>query len=1505
MTKLQNLLRKVALIAVTSIILTACSGGGGGGGGVSSSSIAEIINSAPFFSVTSDSVSVAENITGVFYTVSATDEDADDNISYSLASGVADNDLFNISNTSGIEAANDTDTEGTTSGELSFKSVPDYETGGSYEVQVTASDGELSADDDFVLTVTIADVNEAPVFTTSTDTANAPENSTEVFYTALATDEDASDSISYSLAEGVADNDLFNINAASGELSFRNAPNYESDGPYEAQISASDGSLSANTNLALTVTITDVNEAPAFSTNPDTAIVPENSADVFYTASATDEDANDIVSYSLADGVADNNLFNINSASGELSFKNAPDYEVNSLYEIQISANDGNLSADSDLTLSVIIADVNEPPSFTTNTDVASAPENSTDVFYTASAIDEDIGDSLSYSLASGIVDNDSFNIDTASGELSFKSGADYENDGLFEVHISVSDGFLSAEENLTLTVDITNVNEAPPVFSTNPDTALVPENSTDVFYTALATDADTSDSISYSLPSGVADNDFLDIDLVSGELSFKSGPDYEIRDSYEAHISASDGNLSSENNLLLTIIITNVNEAPAFATNPDAALAPENSAGTFYTASVTDEDSNNSFSYSLASGVADNDLFNIDVASGELSFKSAPDFEANGGPYEAQISANDGSLSVGADLILTVTITDVNEAPVFTTNSATVMAPENSTEAFYVASATDEDTNDSISYSLASALADNDLFNINATSGELSFKSAPDYESDGPYEVQVSASDSNDLSAEAGLAITVIVTDVNEAPIFTISSDSVSTPENSIDVFYTASATDIDAGDSLSYSLANGVADNDLFNISISGELSFKSAPDYETRDSYEVQISASDGNLSSENNLILSVTITNVNEAAPVFAINPDAASAPENSTDIFYTASATDEDTDDSISYFLTGGIADNDLFNIDTVSGDLSFKSAPDYEGAGSYEVQISASDGNLSSDSDLVLTVAITDVNEAPVFSINPDTTSAPENSTEAFYTASATDQDASDIISYSLASGVADNDLFNIDSASGDLSFKSGPDYETNSSYQLQISASDDGSLSAEADLVLTVTITDVNEAPTANISITYNPADTAIATVTEVILDGSTSSDPDSGDSLSYTWSQSSEQSQSIFLSSTDNASTVFTASEAGTYFFTLTVSDGELTDSAESEVTIYPTTLPDDFTATAGDSRVTLTWTPYSDNTIYNIYRSTDSVCDLDNYNTTCSGGAFLSNVASGLIDTDPDNGTTYYYWIETILDVNTQRATNPISARPSQILATETGALNDTGIDWSGEYTYGNNSDCSPDISPVQDCHQGRDATHDDDTDGHAGFSLTKIDSEGNYLDANATEWSCVLDNVTGLLWEVKTDDGGLHDKDDRYSWYNTDSSSNGGFAGYAEAGDEDERNLCYGYNSAESDTLCNTEAFVNRVNTAGLCGFSDWRLPRREELRSIVDYSRSRPPSAFSYSSGPSIDTDYFPNTITYGYWSSTASVTIKTYAHGIYFTHGFDYATDSEYTANVRLVRDNQ
>jgi len=104
-----------------------------------------------------------------------------------------------------------------------------------------------------------------------------------------------------------------------------------------------------------------------------------------------------------------------------------------------------------------------------------------------------------------------------------------------------------------------------------------------------------------------------------------------------------------------------------------------------------------------------------------------------------------------------------------------------------------------------------------------------------------------------------------------------------------------------------------------------------------------------------------------------------------------------------------------------------------------------------------------------------------------------------------------------------------------------------------------------------------------------------------------------------------------------------------------------------------------------------------------------------------------------------------------------------------LNGTGLDWWAD-DQSVHLTSEPADYPGQDASYGRDVTQDNDADGHAGFSFTKLDSDGSVLPANAVNRSCVRDNVTGLVWEVKSNDGGLRDRSWTYSWYNPDVSTN---------------------------------------------------------------------------------------------------------------------------------------
>ena len=124
--------------------------------------------------------------------------------------------------------------------------------------------------------------------------------------------------------------------------------------------------------------------------------------------------------------------------------------------------------------------------------------------------------------------------------------------------------------------------------------------------------------------------------------------------------------------------------------------------------------------------------------------------------------------------------------------------------------------------------------------------------------------------------------------------------------------------------------------------------------------------------------------------------------------------------------------------------------------------------------------------------------------------------------------------------------------------------------------------------------------------------------------------------------------------------------------------------------------------------------------------------------------------------------------------------------------------------------------------------------------KIDKSGAELANSATEWSCVYDKDSGLIWEVKTDiEGNLHYNRAYYTWY----MSNPPASHKGSKGQED--------NSAidSSQVIRNSEKFLQAVNSSALCGYRDWRLPEIEELKTIVKATSTK---------SPSIDTSFFPH-----------------------------------------------
>jgi hypothetical protein len=786
------------------------------------------------------------------------------------------------------------------------------------------------------------------------------------------------------------------------------------------------------------------------------------------------------IAYSISGGL-DALLFTIDSQTGALTFVGAPNFEApgdsgaDNVYDVEVTASDGTLSASQ--ALAITIANVDEAPVFTSATSFV-ALENGYSAAVLA-AVDPD-GGAVTYSITGG-EDYFKLTVNSQTGQLSFATApnfeapADYGQDGTYKIDVRASDGTLSVTQTFSITIG--NVNEGAVIDSNGGGSTAafsVPENQL-VATTVTARDNPVGTTLTYSIAGG-SDSSKFTINAQTGVLSFVTAPNFESASDlnrnnvYEVTVRATDGSVSDTQ--ALSISVTNVNEPfsiTSFGGGDTASVNwNENVAG--ITIATNDPDLVN-LSFSIVGG-ADASRFAFSWANGKegyFNFTPAPNFEAPGdvsgdNVYQVVFQVSDG---VHTDTqTVTFTIVNVNEAPVITTNgggaSAAVSIAENGTAVASVA-ATDVDGPTTFTYSISGG-ADASKFNINSATGALTFKVAPNFEvksdvgANNVYDVIVRVSDGSLFDTQA---IAVTVTNVNEAPVITSggggSTASYSIAENASFVAF-ASASDPE-NSTVSWSIVGG-ADAARFTINFGGALNLVPAPNFEAptdaggNNVYDVIIQASDGVFTDTQ--AIAVTVTNVNEAPVITSDGGGATAALTVAENGQAVTGVTSTDPENSTRTYSISGGADAAKFSIDAATGALSFVAAPNFEnpadaGANNvYDVIVRASDGTLADTQAVAVTVA--NVNEAPAVTSDGGGATATlqidENGT-AVTTVQADDPDGS-VPTFAIAGG-ADAALFSIDSATGALAFLAAPDYETpadadlDNVYEVTVAAGDGG----------------------------------------------------------------------------------------------------------------------------------------------------------------------------------------------------------------------------------------------------------------------------------------------------------------------------------------------------------------------------------------------------------------------------------------------------------------------------
>ncbi|KAM7398079.1 hypothetical protein PAMA_006109 [Pampus argenteus] len=410
-------------------------------------------------------------------TVGATDADSGSSaeIQYSLF-GIGVEDFYMDANT----------------GELRTSNVMDREMTPSYKLIAQATDGGgLFCRSDISLKV--LDVNDnAPSFSSTHYLASVYENAAP---NALLTRLQASDpdeglnrTVVYSLVDSV--NGFFSIDPVSGMVILEKSLDRESRDSYRVRVQATDqagqqGALSSQVDL--TILVLDVNDnAPVFQRRDYAVTVPEDVAvgtEVLRVlATSADIGPNAEITYHIRSG---NELrkFTINRNLGSISVADDLDFEVCKDYYLTIEAWDsGNPPLSTATMVTIVLMDVNDnAPAFTQDiynvlvSEDASVGQTITRVL--AEDLDSQVNGRITYSILKGDRSNH-FWIDPVTGLLKVNKRLDRELVSRYSLSVQAFDsGSPAMSSTATINIDISDVNDNPPVFTPPNSTAVIQLN--------------------------------------------------------------------------------------------------------------------------------------------------------------------------------------------------------------------------------------------------------------------------------------------------------------------------------------------------------------------------------------------------------------------------------------------------------------------------------------------------------------------------------------------------------------------------------------------------------------------------------------------------------------------------------------------------------------------------------------------------------------------------------------------------------------------------------------------------------------------------------------------------------------------------------------------------------------------------------------------------------------------------------------------------------------------
>ena len=909
-----------------------------------------------------------------------------------------------------------------------------------YNVEEVVFSNDVGTSDDVTV---VFELNHAPIALNPTFAVQ--EDGRIRFLLSELTGLAASDSDSSNLTISAVRNAIAGTIVLSGTY-FDFVPTPGFVGAPHFEVVVSDGELSVVSTVSLTVNSS--NHAPVLAhALVDQSVAEDAGVSFVLPADAFSDVDGDTLTLSakMADGTALPTWLSFNATTR--TFSGTPPLNFNGVFQIEITANDGHLTASN--TFALTITPVNDAPNVAHALVDQSVAEDTTVSFALPANVFSDVdGDALT--LSAKMADGSalpawlSFNAATRI----FAGTPPLNYNGVLQIAVTASDSQLTASDVFTLTV--TPVNDAPFLVIPLADLSSL-EDHTVNFVLPQGSFSDL-DGDALNLTAKMADGSALPtwLSFNTATQTFTGTPPLNFNGVLQIAVTASDGQLSASDVFALTI--TPVNDAPIVANALVDQSVAEDNAVTFVLPANTFSDVDGdalALTAKMADGSALPTWLSFNTAT--QTFTGTPPLNFNG-VLQIAVTASDGQLS--ACDVFALTITPVNDAPIVANALVDQSIAEDNAVTFVLPANAFSDV-DGDALALTAKMADGSALPtwLSFNSTTQTFSGTPPLNFNGVLQVVVTASDGQ-LTASDVFALTI--TPVNDAPILVTPLADVSALEDHAVNFVlpSASFSDVD-GDTLNLTakMADGSALPTWLSFNATTK-TFAGTPPLNFNGVLQIAVTASDGQLSASD--VFALTITPVNDAPIVANALVDQSVAEDNAVTFVLPANAFSDVDGNALA--LTAKMADGAALPIwlSFNTATRTFSGTPPLNFNGVLQIAVTASDGQLTAID--VFTLTVTPVNDAPILvTLLADQTLAQNQSVSILVPQVAfTDVDG-DVLSYSatLANGATLPSwlVFNTTTRM----FTGTPPVNFNGILQVVVTASD-GVLTTSDQFALTIT---------------------------------------------------------------------------------------------------------------------------------------------------------------------------------------------------------------------------------------------------------------------------------------------------------------------------------------------------------------------------------------------------------------------------------------------------------------